>query len=138
MTDLQKGACLCGAVHVSAKPAALEMGACHCSTCRKWGGGPLLAVECPEGVEWSGQEHIGIYDSSEWAQRGFCKICGTHVFYRLKEGGFHAIPAGLFEHMERFAFTGQVFIDQKPANYRFDAQTHDLTGAELFARFGAE
>lgn len=132
------GTCLCGAVRVSATPPALEMSACHCATCRNWGGGPLLAVECHEGVEWEGEEHIGVYDSSEWAQRGFCKQCGTHLFYRLRENGFHAIPAGLFAHMGQFAFTMQVFIDQKPANYRFDAKTRDLTGAELFAQFDAE
>ena len=23
--------------------------------------------------------------SSAWAERGFCKNCGSHLFYRLKE-----------------------------------------------------
>lgn len=138
MTEVQKGSCLCGAVKLTANLATKEMGACHCSICRKWGGGPLLSVESHDGIAWEGGESVAVYDSSEWAQRGFCKHCGTHLFYRLREGGFHAIPAGLFEQMAQFALTTQVFIDQKPANYRFDAETRDLTGAELFAQFGAE
>ena len=41
-----RGTCLCGAVTVSVSQPAASVGACHCRMCRKWGGGPLLAVEC--------------------------------------------------------------------------------------------
>jgi hypothetical protein len=98
----------------------------------------LLAVHCENGATWQGEASIRVYDSSEWAQRGFCSACGTHLFYRLREGEFYAIPAGIFENMQDFAFTSQVFIDKKPSNYCFDAKTRNVTGAELFASFGAE
>lgn len=134
-----QGRCLCKAVGIHATVEPLEMEACHCNMCRRWGGGPLLAVHCdPAKLQWEGEEHISIYDSSEWAQRGFCKQCGTHLFYRLKDISQYAIPAGLFDAMESFTFTNQVFIDQKPANYTFANATHTLTGEELFAKFGAE
>lgn len=133
-----KGACLCGAVTVTAKLAQKTMGACHCSICRKWGGGPLLAAECHEGIQWQGEESISVYDSSAWAQRGFCKTCGTHLFYRLKEQPFYALPAGLLENSDSLSFEQQVFIDEKPHNYSFANPTRNLTGAELFAQFGAE
>src|SRR5690625_3920515 len=79
-----EGECLCGSVRVTAQPKTNQFGACHCGICSQWGGGPLLAVECEDRVSFEGDSHIGIYASSEWAERGFCKQCGTHLFYRLK------------------------------------------------------
>lgn len=129
-----KGKCLCGAVTLRADVDE-QLEACHCGTCRKWGGGPLLAVETMQEVAWGGEEHIGVYDSSDWAQRGFCKRCGTHLFYRLKDAPFHAFPAGLLEGTDGFTFTRQGFIDEKPGNYSFADDTQNLTGAEKFALF---
>jgi hypothetical protein len=34
-------------------------------------------------------------------------------------------------------FDHQVFIDEKPGFYCFANETHTMTGAELFAQFGA-
>lgn len=132
-----QGKCLCGSVSVeaeiSAEHACVE--ACHCSTCRKWGGGPLMAVECDGAVTWKGEANISVYASSEWAERGFCNTCGTHLFYRLQGTSFYAFPAGLLEGAEKLPFTSQGFIDEKPANYDFANKTKNLTGAEKFALF---
>ena len=129
------GHCLCGQVTVSVSLDDCSVGACHCSICRKWGGGPLLAVECGENVRFEGKEHIHTYSSSDWAERGFCRQCGTHLFYRLKEGGFYALPVGLLEGEPGWRLDHQVFIDEKPGFYSFAEETDNLTGAEVFARF---
>ena len=42
----QRASCLCGSVRVIAHPKTHNVGVCHCEMCRKWGGGPLFAVEC--------------------------------------------------------------------------------------------
>ena len=34
-----------------------------------------------------------------------------------------------------YAFTSQIFIDEKPAYYDFANKTHNMTGAEVFAAF---
>ena len=68
-----KGNCLCGKVRISAKHVSTHAGACHCGMCRKWSGGPLMAVNCGTEISFEGTENISIYDSSEWAERGFCK-----------------------------------------------------------------
>lgn len=135
--NTHQGKCLCGAVTVTATAAKDHIGACHCSMCRKWGGGPFLAVECGSDVEFTGNESIGVFDSSDWAERGFCRQCGTHLFYRLKEEGFYAIPVGLFDTTD-WVLTEEVFIDEKPEFYAFSQDTKKLTGAELFAQFGAQ
>lgn len=137
MSDLieAKGSCLCGAIRVTAKAVSKNVGACHCSMCRKWTGGPLLAVDCGIDVSFEGQENISVFDSSEWAERGFCGKCGSHLFYRLKENKQHIMPAGLFENDETFVFHHQIFIDEKPAFYQFANETESMTGAEVFAKY---
>lgn len=127
-----RGACLCGAVRVKAEVKSNDIGACDCAMCRKWGGGPLLAVECESDVDFEGSEQILTFDSSEWAERGFCQKCGTHLFYRLKEGGHYAIPVGLFDDGDHWKFSQQIFIDQKPSFYSFAERTNNLTGQEVF------
>lgn len=131
----RQGQCLCGAVTVTAKEAGNSVGACHCRMCRRWGGGPFMEVDCGSAVSFGGEDNVSVFDSSAWAERGFCGQCGTHLFYRLKETGQHMIPVGLFESDDNLVFESQVFIDEKPGFYSFANETKNLTGAELFAKF---
>ncbi|MDJ0901745.1 MAG: GFA family protein [Xenococcus sp. MO_188.B8] len=128
------GSCLCGAVSISSSSISNHVAACHCSMCRKWGGGPLLVVECEGELSFSGAENIGVYQSSEWAERGFCKNCGSHLFYRLKENNHYYLPVGIFDNSEGLVFDLQVFIEEKPEYYSFANKTNNMTGADLFAQ----
>lgn len=133
--DSNNGHCLCGKVKVHASSKQKSVGACHCDICRRWAGGPFMAVDCGTDMAFEGEESIGVYDSSEWAQRGFCKNCGTHLFYRLKQSGQYLMPPGIFDKGGQFVFDHQVFIDEKPAYYSFANETEDMTGAEVFAKY---
>lgn len=133
----RKGRCLCGAVSITASRASQRLGACHCSMCRKWGGGPFLAVDCGSEVEFEGQKNIAAFNSSAWAERGFCKHCGTHLFYHLKAKNQYMLPVGLFDDAGDVVFDHQIFIDEKPAYYCFADETKNLTGAQVFARFSS-
>ena len=118
---------------ITANQAADHVGACHCRMCRRWGGGPFLEIDCGTDIEIDGADKVGVYASSEWAERGFCSECGTNLFYRLKESGQHMVCAGIFDDEDGLSFRSQVFIDAKPDYYSFAEETENLTGAELFA-----
>ncbi len=94
-----------------------------------------MEVDCGNEVEFSGEQNISLFQSSDWAERGFCKCCGTHLFYRLKSEQLHMMPVGLFEDDAEFEFTTQVFIDEKPNYYAYSNKTECLTGEELFALY---
>ena len=130
-----KGACLCGSVKVTASKMSKEFGACHCGMCKNWGGGPLLATDCGAEVSFEGEENITVYNSSDWAERGFCKNCGTHLFYRLKQGQLYHMPIGLFSDLPDMKFSSQIFIDSKPDWYEFKNDTQNMTGEEVFAMY---
>lgn len=130
-----KGHCLCGKVKVTVSDIGNKIWACHCDMCRRWGGGPLLSVDCGSDSSFEGEDNIGIYESSNWAERGFCKICGSHLFYRVKETDQCFMPVGIFENGENFVLDLQVFIDEKPGYYCFSNETRNMTGEELFAAY---
>ena len=130
-----RGSCLCGAVRLSAKISDNSVAACHCSICRKWGGGPLLAVDCGTDVQLEGGDDVSVYGSSAWAERGSCRKCGTHLFYRLKQGTRYFVPVGLFDDGEQWRFDHQIFIEEKPPFYAYANETKNMTGAEVFAQF---
>ncbi|GAA3530874.1 GFA family protein [Zobellella aerophila] len=131
-----KGTCLCESVTIEANDAK-EFEACHCGICRRWGGGPLLAVHCGADVVITGSESIKSYASSEWADRGFCVNCGTHLYYHLKHSNEYIVPLGLFQSESGFRFKQQIFIDKKPDCYDFANQTEHLTEQQVFEKFGA-
>lgn len=132
-----KGSCLCGVVKVSTASTNNEVGACHCGMCRKWGGSSLLVIECGNNISFDGEDNIGVYQSSEWAERGFCKQCGSHLFYRLKQNNQHYIPVGIFDNSQGLVFDHQIFIDEKPEFYSFANKTKNMTGEEVFAMFAS-
>ncbi|WP_199610792.1 GFA family protein [Flocculibacter collagenilyticus] len=131
------GSCLCGAVNITANHVDNKVGVCHCNMCRKWGGGPFLAVDCGVNVTFNDDAPLTIYASSEWAERGFCKACGTHLFYRLKESHKYIMPVGLFNDFNA-ELDHQIFIDEKPAFYDFANKTTMMTGEECFAAFSEQ
>lgn len=106
--------------------------------CRRWGGGPAFTVEGGDGFKIQGEEFISVYDSSDWAQRGFCKSCGSHLFYRLKGNDFCNFSLGLFEGIEDFKFHVQIFVDSKHSCYEFANKTEMMTEAEVIAKFSSD
>lgn len=125
-----------GGFHGVEFPSRLrETSAGHCNQCRKWGGGPFLEIDCGSEVSFDGEENISVFDSSAWADRGFCRKCGSHLFYRLKESRQFMIPVGLFDNDQGLVFGHQVFIDEKPSYYSFADNTTEMTGAEMFAKY---
>ena len=64
MSDVIKGNgnCLCGAIRITAKNINNNVGACHCGMCRKWGGGPLMAVNCGTDVSFEGEDNISVFN----------------------------------------------------------------------------
>lgn len=94
----------------------------------------MFAVHCGPGVAFSGQHPPTTYRSSEWAERGFCPTCGTHLFYHLLPSDEYILPAGLF-HEQSFDVANQIFIDEKPEYYELANDTPKLTGEQVFAQF---
>ena len=130
------GHCLCGAVKFSAEQVETHVHACHCAMCRRWTGGPMQAAQV-DGLSFEGEEHVKRYESSPWAERGFCAECGSALFYRLKEPPMYLMATGAFDDADQFELTGEIYIDEKPEGYNFAGDHERLTGEEFMASLGA-
>lgn len=128
-----EGRCLCGAVTIAATPAKPHLEACHCDMCRRWGGIAFCGVQCGDQVAFSGEANIARYKSSDWAERGFCKACGTHLFYHFLPVTNYSFPAGLFDDLGDIALTEEIFVDEQPSYYAFTGEARRKTGAQIIA-----
>lgn len=136
MSDPVKGGCLCGAVKFSVVLKNEHVDACHCGMCRKWGGGLFMNVMAATAPEFEDDAQLGIYNSSDWAERLFCKNCGSSLMWRMKDNPDQvAIAAAAVPLSDDADFRLQVFIDEKPAYYDFANDTRKMTGPELIAAF---
>ena len=86
-------------------------------------GGSNVAIE--------GEENVQIFEFSDWAERGFCRICGTHLFYRQKDPVQYMLPVGLFSAVDSFVFEREIYVDSKPEFYCFANKVEKLTEEEV-------
>ncbi|HEY1491297.1 MAG TPA: GFA family protein [Steroidobacteraceae bacterium] len=83
MPDLvYPGGCLCGAVRYEARGAARFLCFCHCHSCRRAAGAPLVpwATFARSQVEIT-RGALRQYRSSAGVLRGFCGACGSSLTY---------------------------------------------------------
>ena len=136
MADTIHGQCLCGGVSFEAKEIG-PMNACHCRMCQRWTGSLFVDVPVQKtDLAFTSEASLVWYDSSDWAQRGFCGTCGSSLFYRLKADDSHwAVLAGTLDLPQGLALTEEIFIDEKPDYYDLAGDRPRLTGAEVLAKF---
>ncbi len=128
------GRCLCGAVRYTAQDVETRHHVCHCGMCRRWAGAPLFAAAASS-VGFESERELGRYDSSAWAQRGFCRTCGSSLFYLLKPTGQYFVAVGSFEDPSAFQLAAEIYVDHKPRGYAFAGELESLTEAQMLARF---
>jgi hypothetical protein len=95
----------------------------------------LLAVHCGPNVEFQGADQIAVYASSDWAERAFCRKCGTHLYYKLLATGEYFVPAGTSDSTD-FELASQIYIDKKPPYYSFANETPTLTEQQVLEKYG--
>ena len=109
-TNCCQGGCLCGAVRYEVSGVASNLCYCHCSSCRRAAGAPM--------VPWGTFAHAGFrvtrgalaeFHSSPGVTRGFCAACGTTLTYRHDARGAD-IDVTLASLDEPQRFTPQMHI----------------------------
>ena len=135
MSDPMTGRCLCGAVTFTATDVDTQVHSCHCGMCRRWSGGPAMSARAGN-VRFENEDAIGVYPSSAWAERGFCKTCGTNLFYRMPQQGTTILWLGGFDDPSGFELAGEIYIDDKPDFYALAGDHPRQTGKEFLASIG--
>lgn len=99
---MNKGQCLCGKTQVEVNNLKNNVIACHCSMCRKQAAGQIFYSDAVKSTDYSfsKKSELTIYDSSDWAERGTCRECGTFLFTRYKENANTHFNIELFDELE--------------------------------------
>ncbi len=75
-----EGGCLCGSVRYRLASDPFDAGWCHCRTCQLNSGSPAMAFASVRNGDWmvtKGGQDIARTRSSSFAERVFCRACGT-------------------------------------------------------------
>lgn len=95
---MHRGSCLCGAVTFTITVDLPQPSACHCQSCRKHSGHYEASVDIPRNsLTIQGEEHVKWYQSSEKVRRGFCKTCGSTLFWDPVFRDWTAVAMGSFD-----------------------------------------
>ena len=88
------GGCQCGAVRYELARAPKRTCICHCRMCQKASGQPFMAFATFDETDLRWMRGApAVFRSSNLAQRGFCKDCGTPLFFKF-EGKEFSIATG--------------------------------------------
>ena len=127
------GKCLCGAVRFTAETVSHDVTVCHCTMCNRWSGGLSLFLDTVGVPNFEGAESIGVYKSSDWGERGFCKVCGSSLYWKYVDEDRYTMSAGVIDDPAQLQLTKEIFIDDKPAYYAFANETVKQTAEEVLA-----
>lgn len=124
MSEGQTGKCLCGNVSYVVRGPLREVVYCHCGQCRRQTGLYYAATNAADrDLTVHGAENITWYQSSEKARRGFCKQCGSALFWKYEGLDHISIQAGSFDKPSQLVAGYHIFCEDKGDFYEI---TDDL------------
>lgn len=120
-SNITTGGCLCGAVRYEVKGPLRDVVNCHCSMCQKLHGAfgahskarkVNIAITTNDGLAW--------YKTSEVAQRGFCRECGSSLFWEPFDYDATGILAGSLDGPTNLKTMGHIFVGEKSDFYEIE------------------
>ncbi len=108
------GRCLCGAITLEIRGTLRDVVVCHCGQCRRQHGSPPSYTAAPwADVTVNGSKHLKWFQSSPDARRGFCRICGSSLFWEPMGSGRVSIAAGCLDRPTDLRTVRHIFIADK-------------------------
>ncbi len=127
--DKVSGGCLCGEVRYEVRGPLRNVINCHCSKCRRTHGHfAAYASVQRENLVLTNQDKLKWYrsltDETSNVHRGFCKECGSSLFWDPKDDGDNiAISASSLDSTTGLKTIGHVWVSQAGDYYEI---TDDL------------
>lgn len=128
--DALTGGCLCGAVRFEVTGAPEFSCLCHCPSCRKAAGAPLVGwvMFAVPGLHCD-RTSVADFASSEGARRSFCSKCGTSLFFEADYmPGLIDITIEAFDQPDRVQPSAEIWtqyetkcVQSRPQLTRFEA-----------------
>ncbi len=111
---MPNGHCLCGAVRFTYEGAPTWVLHCHCESCRRATASAMTTFVCvPDAaLTWTGTATT--FASSANVTRGFCRTCGSPLFYRnLEKPDETHLYAALLDNPDDVTPEGHDFVEDR-------------------------
>lgn len=117
--EMLHGSCLCGGVVFHAALPHLGASHCYCTMCQKFHGaasGTYISIATAGYTVERGADLIVEYLSSERARRGFCRTCGSSLYWRsLDKPGVLDLALGTLQPPWTGTIERELYLEHKPA-----------------------
>lgn len=108
---IKTGGCLCGGITYELRGVLRPVVACHCLQCRKTSGHYVAATQVAASNASISGETLTWYRSSETAERGFCSVCGSNLFWRRLGNDQISIWAGTIDGPTGLRMESQLHVE---------------------------
>ncbi|GAB4521520.1 MAG: GFA family protein [Roseibium sp.] len=113
-----KGRCDCGKVRFEVDAVRKTVTVCHCGQCRRTSGHLWASTHAPfAGLRFTADDGLTWYNSSNFAKRGFCRFCGSSLFYRMNDEDGIGIAAGCLDAPTGLQVSKHIFVKDKGDYY---------------------
>lgn len=135
----RQGGCLCGTVRFRTRGPLRDVIACHCSQCRRQTGHVLAATNVADDrIAVEGADNVTWYRASDFARRGFCRTCGSVLFWKADSEAYVSVMAGAFDTPTGLQLAAHIFCADKGDYYTIDdGLPQHAAGSEGLAVAGA-
>ena len=107
---MKTGSCLCGAVAFELHGVLDDVVACHCNQCRKQTGNYWASTHCADAdLKFTRKDGLKWFASSDFAKRGFCKECGSSLFWKENHTDVTSVCAGSIDGKTGLKLGGHIF-----------------------------
>jgi hypothetical protein len=107
------GSCLCGGVRFSVRGPLRDVEYCHCLMCQRVLTHFGAFTSCaPEALHIDSARKLKWYRSSREVRRGFCRDCGSQLFWEPAHGRHISISAGSLDQPTGLHGGEHKFVDQ--------------------------
>lgn len=108
------GGCQCGALRYEWLEKPKFSSICYCRMCQKASGQPFMGLTGgkPEHLRWT-RGVLSIFKSSNMAERGFCRDCGTPLTYMFEGTGNISVTINSLDEPEAAPPTRQYGVESK-------------------------
>ena len=115
------GGCLCGAVKYEILGPLRPVVYCHCNQCRRTSGHFVAATAThKDNLVLISDQGLAWYQSSASAKRGFCRRCGSSLFWFPASDNYMSIMAGTLDQSAGIEAAEHIYVE-------FKADYYDLT-----------
>lgn len=119
--ESRTGGCLCRKVRFEVRGPVRGVVYCHCSQCRRQSGHHYAATDVADDcLTIEGAEHLTWFAASDFARRGFCRYCGSALFWKNDSLSQTSIMAGGFDDPSGLTATAHIFVADKGDYYAIE------------------